>query len=109
LLANRRALLINLFILNTYIKKPKSHTKDSWSFISNINRKSIESHEILVSLDVTSLFTNIPKKLVMQGIEDRWSDIQKTTKLGLPQLLEAIDLVLSSLSFLFNGKYYELI
>jgi len=27
-----------------------------------------------VSLDVTYLFINIPKKLVMQGIEDRWND-----------------------------------
>jgi len=31
-------------------------------------------HEILVSLDVTCLFTNIPKELVMQGIEVRWSN-----------------------------------
>jgi len=30
--------------------------------------------------------------------------IQKTTKLDLPKLLQAIDLVLS---FLFNRKYYE--
>jgi len=43
----------------------------------------------------------------MQEIEDRWSDIQKTTKFGLPELLQAIDLVLSSTSFLFNGKYYK--
>jgi len=42
----------------------------------------------------------------MQGIENRWSDIQKTTKLDLLQLSQMINLVLSS-SFLFNGKYYE--
>jgi len=43
----------------------------------------------------------------MQGIENRWNDIKKTTKMSLPQLLNAIDLVLSSASFKFNEKYYE--
>jgi len=58
-------------ILSISIKKPKSHTKYSWFFVSNINKKIIEPHKILVSLDVTSLFTNIPKELVMQRIENR--------------------------------------
>jgi len=30
-------------ILNISIKKPKSHTKDSWSFVGNINRKDIDT------------------------------------------------------------------
>jgi len=84
-----------------------SYTKDSWSFVNNINRKIIESHEILVSRDVTSLFTNIPKELVIQGIENRWTDIQKNTKLNLTQTISAIDMVLCSTSFAFNGRYYN--
>jgi len=43
----------------------------------------------------------------MHGIENRWNDIKKTIKMSLPQLLNVIDLVLSSASFKFNGKYYE--
>jgi len=94
-------------ILKTSIKKPMSFTKDSWSFVKSINGKIIEPHEIFISLDVTSLFTNIPKELVIQGIENRWTDIQKNTKLNLTQMICAIDMVLSSTSFAFNGKYYE--
>jgi len=84
-----------------------SYTKDSWSFVNNINRKIIEPHEIFVSLDVTFLFTNIPKELVMQGIENRWTDIQRNIKLNLTQMISAIDMVLCSTSFAFNGRYYE--
>jgi len=49
-----------------------------------------------MSLDVTSLFTNIPKELVIQGIRNRWNDIKNITKMSLAQFLDAIDLVLSS-------------
>jgi len=43
----------------------------------------------------------------MQGIENRWNDIKKITKFSLPQLLNAIDLILSLASFKFNDKCYE--
>jgi len=94
-------------ILSGSIKKPLSHIKDCWSFAEKINEKIIEPNEILVSLDVTSLFTNIPRELVIQAVENRWTDIQRNTKLSLNQLISAIDLVLSSTSFVFNGQHYE--
>jgi len=76
-------------------------------FILLIKEKNIELDEILVPLDVTSLFNNISKELVMRGIENRWNDIKRTTKLNLSQFLRAIELVLCSTSFSFNGKFYE--
>jgi len=94
-------------ILNISIKKPTSHVKDSWSFVGHIKEKSILPDEILVSFDVTSLFTNLPKELILRGIENRWQDIEKNTKLVLPQFLNAIDLLLSSACFSYNDKYYS--
>jgi len=58
-------------ILSGSIKKPYSHVKDGWSFAATINGRTIEPHEMLVSLDITALFTNIPKELVMRGVTDR--------------------------------------
>jgi len=92
-------------ILSNSIKKPNSNIKDSWSFVTKINKITIESHEVLMSLDVTSLFTNIPKELVIQDI--RWNDIKNKTKMNMAQFLDAVNLVLSSISFKFEGKYYE--
>lgn len=50
-----------------------SHIKVSykgWSFAKSICNKNINSKEILISL-VTALFTNIPKELILKGIEKR--------------------------------------
>ncbi|XP_071581632.1 uncharacterized protein [Temnothorax nylanderi] len=94
-------------ILHRSIRPPKSHIKDSWSFVREINDIEINTDEVLVSLDVTALFTNIPKELVLRAIEERWHDITGNTKLNLPQFLHAIELVLGSTSFSFNGETYE--
>lgn len=62
---------------------------------------------MLVSLDVTSLFTNIPKDLALKAIEKRWTEISDKTTFSLPQFLYAVETVLESTSFCFNGQYYE--
>lgn len=67
----------------------------------------IQPDQLLISLDVTALFTNISKELVIKGIEKRWNDISKKTRFSLPQFLHAIDLILSSINFSFNGQTYE--
>ncbi|XP_011875873.1 PREDICTED: uncharacterized protein LOC105566460 [Vollenhovia emeryi] len=68
---------------------------------------TIDDDKLMVSLDVTAPFTNIPKELVTNGIRKRWHDISRHTAFSLPQFLYAIDLVLSSTYFCFNGRFYE--
>jgi len=70
-------------ILNASLNRPLSHIKDCWSFVNCVKGITVELNEILVSLDATSLFTNIPKELVVRAIENRWNLIQKNTKLSL--------------------------
>ncbi|XP_071579989.1 uncharacterized protein [Temnothorax nylanderi] len=94
-------------ILDELLPKPKSYIKDSWSFVQTIRDITINADHVLASFDVTSLFTNIPKELVLQGIEKRWHLISPHTKFSLPQFLHAVEWVLTSTSFCFNGQYYE--
>lgn len=94
-------------IIQGSIKKPRSHIKDGWSFSENIRGRKIGDDETMVSLDVTSLFTNIPKELVLKGIENCWEEISKNTKLNLAQFLYVIELILDSTSFSFEGQFYE--
>jgi len=75
--------------------------------VNNIKSKNIQPDEILVSLDVTSLFTNLSKELILNGIENRWNDIKNNTKLGLTQFLDAIEFLLTSACFTFNGNYFD--
>lgn len=94
-------------ILNKSIQRPKSHVKDSWTFVNNIRHKNICDANIMISLDVTALFTNIPIDLVMKAVEKRWIQITLNTELTLQQFLHALEVVLGLNSFSFNGEYYE--
>lgn len=94
-------------ILHKSIKKPDSYIKDSWSFVTNIRNTSINDDYIMISLDVSSLFTNIPKDLVLDAIRKRWDDIAKHTKFSLAQFLYATEVILDSTCFVFDGRFYE--
>ncbi|RLU19574.1 hypothetical protein DMN91_008131 [Ooceraea biroi] len=94
-------------ILKDSISKPDSFVKDSWSFVDRMKNVSVCPNGLFVSFDATSLFTNIPKELVIKGIEKRWTMISNVTKLNLQQFIYAIDVVLSSTSFVFNKQIYE--
>ncbi|XP_026826295.1 uncharacterized protein LOC113562139 [Ooceraea biroi] len=72
-----------LKILSDFIPKPKSHIKDSWTFVRKIKDLKVSNNQVLVSLDVVSLFPNIPKDLVMKGIRSRWHYISQFTKFSL--------------------------
>jgi len=91
-------------VLHNSIINPSFFIKDSWTFVIKIHNTNIGSDEILISLDATSLFINIPKELVFKAMTNRWNCIEKNTKLNLEQFLHAIDTMLSSTNFCFDGK-----
>ena len=45
----------------------------------------------MISLYVTSLFTNVPIELVLKGIDKRWPLIKKVTKLPIDELKKGIN------------------
>ena len=63
--------------------------------------------KILASLDVISLFTNIPIDLVSKSIEKRWDYIIKNTTIPLNEFLSAVNFVLDSMFFIFNQRFYK--
>ncbi|KAL6417345.1 hypothetical protein ACFW04_012819 [Cataglyphis niger] len=93
-----------------YIFSLGLHSLDGWSFAAicyYMKDKLINDDEIIISFDVIALFTNIPKELVLRAIEKRWNDIAPNTKFNLSQFLYAVEVILDSTSFSFNGKFYE--
>jgi len=65
----------------------------------SINRNNIS--ESVFSLDVVSLFTNIPLNLALDSINNRWVHIEPRTKIKKPDFLKMVDFVLSSTYFTF--------
>ena len=84
-----------------------SYLKDTTDFINFIETKKFPANTILVSMDVTSLYTNIPQEeginTVCQAYEDYHS---KEPSIPVRYLREMLSLILQENSFQFDGKDY---
>ncbi|KYQ59837.1 hypothetical protein ALC60_01222, partial [Trachymyrmex zeteki] len=93
---------------------PKIHKTGNFlpNIVSSIGSPSspwhIQKPVFLNSLfDVVSLFTNVSVNLVIESIENRWSNIQNNIKLPKTEFVKAVSLVLNSMFFSFNNKIYK--
>jgi len=80
---------------------------NSYQVIKELNDFKIEPNYKLVSLDVTSLFTNVPIDLAMESIERRWDSISHNTLIPLQEFKSAVKFVLNSTFFTFNNVCYK--
>ena len=97
LLYNRNKYIAN--ILNTYVKDENNNAKNSTTFSNYIGNVSIEHDDIMVSFDVTSLYTNISIIDMLNIIKDYVNnDDQFTRKTTIPQdkFLDLVHLVLTT-------------
>lgn len=82
-----------------------SHVDNSFTITKIISRVKFEENFDLNSLDVISLFTNIPIELALQGIKNR----QSVIKNNIPQeeFLNALKFIFFNTYFVFNNKFYR--
>ena len=83
---------------------------NSAHFASVISSEKIQDHEIMVSFDVESLFTNVPiEGAVQAALRKRESDptLADRTTLTPAQIANLLDFVLRSTYFQYNGSIYE--
>jgi len=64
-----------------------------------------EPDHVLASLDVVSLFTDIPMDLISKNIERRWDHITKNYY--TVEFLIAVNFILNSTFFIFNQRFYK--
>jgi len=94
-------------ILYDNLPKCDSYIKNSTELYDKLSGKQIENDNVLVSLDVASLFTNVPSDLVIEGLETRWTHIYNNTKIPLTEFLLAIRFILNSTYFTFGNVIYK--
>ena len=82
---------------------------NSAHFASVINSEKIQDHEIMVSFDVESLFTNVPiEGAVQAALRKLESDPTLADRATLTaQIANLLDFVLRSTYFQYNGSIYE--
>lgn len=100
------------FCLKPAVPKIPSYVQDTNHVLEILNSiTSLSNDSLLVPLDVTSLYTNIPN---VEGIEacrqllekDRGNLIDKTVKISNASILKLLEMVLSLNNFKFNGQNY---
>ena len=104
-----RYFLVKTFmdILIQALPQPSSFIKNSFEVRSKIQNLVIPDNYVMLSLDVSSLFTNVSLPLVLKGIEKRWHHICKWTKILLQEFKDGIELLMNSTYFQFDNKYYK--
>lgn len=87
---------------------PSSYNiRDSFTFAAEINQMKIPANHVMVSFDVKSLFTNIPKELIIQGVFSNWDKIKKHTQINLDLFQEIVAFCLNTSYFMFRGQVYH--
>jgi len=94
-------------ILQKSIPNPNSYIKNSLHLVNQLEGKVIDDQHTLISLDVVSLFTNVPVELVVDSVTKRWDLISQKTKIPLEQFIIAIRFIMESTFFTFNKIIYK--
>ena len=97
-------------ILKPYDKLKEQHTHSSKLFSTFICQQKIKPDEIMVSFDVTSLYTTIPINqalLIIKDLLEHDNKLADRTLLSPRQILDLLDILLCTIYFKFNGDFYQ--
>ena len=92
------------------VKYANNNAKNSTTFSNYFRNIPIKNGEIMVSFDVTFLYTNIPVINRLSIIKDYVNnDDHCTKKTAIPQnkFLDLVNLVLTTIWYTFNYQFYE--
>ena len=94
-------------LLQPIAKTQKSYLKDTTDFINFIERTKVPEQTIIVSMDVTSLYTNIPQEEGINTVCNAYEEFHNNNP-PIPShfLREMLSLILMENSFQFTGKNY---
>ena len=96
-------------ILSPLVGNSESNVKNSTQFATFISNISL-GQEVLVSFDVTSLFTNVPVGLACQVAEDRLiadTSLGDRTALSPPQVVTLLQFCLNAIYLAYQGQFYQ--
>ena len=90
--------------------KTDSYVRNSRHFVEVMRNVRVEEDEVLVSFDVSSLFTNVPVGEAVQVIRDRLRNdgtLGDRTTLSPDRVAELLEVCLRSTYFSHEGTFYE--
>lgn len=94
-------------VLNNVMGKTPLHILNSFEFVNDMRKQVLESDTILFSLDVVSLFTNVPVDYAIESVDLRWDEIKEHTRVEKSSFMLMLKLILESTFFQYNGSFYK--
>ncbi|XP_046601397.1 uncharacterized protein LOC124295445 [Neodiprion lecontei] len=88
------------------ITPPLSRIRDSFALVNAISDLCLPADYILVSLDVISLFTNVPQDLAINAVKQRWHQLVDKIPVPCNELLKALQICFKAAIFKFNHNIY---
>ena len=93
--------------IKSFVPLIKSYVKDTPDFINKIERiKNLPEGTILATMDVTSLYTNIPNQEGLVSVAKSLHSHKASYQISNKGLLELLKLVLHCNNFTFNNRTY---
>jgi len=95
-------------LLQPIAKKQESYIKDTTDFVRFIENTPIPENAIIATLDVCSLYTNIPQEEGIKVVCKYYNDhYQPNPPIPTSTLGDLMKLILKENSFHFNGKHHH--
>ncbi|XP_062713445.1 uncharacterized protein LOC134290343 [Aedes albopictus] len=93
-------------MLGKLVGKTPYHVRNSFDFAGEISHVVVPEGHIMYSLDVVSLYTNVPVEKVYDLVEGKWGELQEHTTIPWEIFKQAMKTVLEASFFQYDGKFY---
>ncbi|XP_044757504.1 uncharacterized protein LOC123315739 [Coccinella septempunctata] len=94
-------------LLNHAFEKDDRYTRNSFELVEYLKTVTIPDRYILISLDVVSLYTNVPLDLAITIIEKKWGKIEPHTTLSVEEFLQLFTFCIENSYFMFNDAFFR--
>ena len=91
--------------LQEHVSKLPSYVKDTTDFINKTKDLAVPDHAILVTMDVSSLYTNIPNDEGIEAVREILYQNNCSTTMS-HVITTFLNLILTLNNFIFNGNHY---
>ena len=95
---------LSSFVLQPIAQQQRSYLKDTTDFINYIENTKVPADAILILMDLTSLYTNIPQEEGIHTVCRAYETFYINKPIPTQLLEQALRLILQENSFQFNGK-----
>lgn len=99
--------LVASILTKAYNSENEYYIKDSFRFAELTNNKKLPDNYILVSLDVVSLFSNIPLDLVVKSVSNKWGAIEQHCDIPIEKFLELVTFIFKNTYFSYENRFYK--